>query len=165
LDYTIIKLNGDKFNANNANSKPFTTAPGDVLDDPTSIETAITAIVQAIAYQPATRNATLSVSGILDNPLPQTQDNDDNESWYSYGQEQFLCLDGPEIWRSVLWNAAGEGDDPLLQEYYNQAVEYVKEWGDLLASTGKGLTTPVRSEHGITYKFPPRKTILTQDGV
>jgi hypothetical protein len=162
LDYTIIKVIGEEKKltrgTDSRDMKPMTIAPGDVLDDPSSVDAVVETIVQAVAYQPSARNATFSISG----GLPFTDGDSVNmEARYDYWQEQFLCLDGPEVWRTVV---SMDRHGPL-EEGYDQLVEYVKEWGDLVALSGKGLTTPIRSEHGIVNKQVPPRTILKQDGV
>lgn len=162
LDYTLIKMKGEKFSSGGGDVS-LVIAPGDVLDDATSLETAAQTIVQAVAYQPAARNATLSISGSM--PTTALQDKDvEYDTW----QELFLPLDGPEVWRSDILFTATNADDPKLKDSYAMLVEYMKEWGDLLASSGKGLTTPIRSSHGFLYEtrtmLQPR-TILKQDGM
>jgi hypothetical protein len=162
LDFTIIKIKGDKFEGVGGDVS-LQIAPGDVLDGATSLDTAAQSIIQAVAFQPAARNATLSVSGSM--PTFEMQD---KEARYDAWQELFLPLDGPEVWRSNVLVTATTLDDSKLSELYALLVEYIKEWGDLLASSGKGLTTPIRSSHGFLYQarttLQPR-TILKQEGV
>jgi hypothetical protein len=117
LDYTICKLGDVK--------EPFQLSPGDSVDGSVTVETALKVLEQAIAMQPPARNATFSVAGSL-SPAEQSQDVLD---------DLFLKLDGPELARIPI----GQGD-------FDQFVKYLCEWADLLASTGKGLTTPVRAE-------------------
>lgn len=161
LDYTLIKMKGDKFNGSGDGSLEI--APGDVLDEATSLEAAAQTVLQAVAYQPAARNATLSIAGSM-SLSPADNKEEEYDSW----QELFLPLDGPEVWRSNNLFTASNANDSKLQGLYDLLVEYLKEWGDLLASSGKGLTTPIRSSHGFLYEtrtmVPPR-TILKQDGV
>jgi hypothetical protein len=161
LDFTLIKMKGDKFDS--VGDVSLQIAPGDVLDGTTSLETAAQAIIQAVAFQPAARNATLSISGSMPALVMQ-----DKEVEYDTWQELFLPLDGPEVWRSNILTTATTADDAKLLELYALLVEYLKEWGDLLASSGKGLTTPIRSSHGFLYetrKMLQPRTILKQDGV
>lgn len=128
LDYTLIKLGELKSSA-----KEFALSPGDILDDPTTPETAAEAIVQAVAYQPFARNATLCLSGAL--PLSMEEEE-------YFWDTTFLCLDGPEVWRSE--------DDIGDASSYGQLLEYIQGWANLLATSGKGLTTPVQAIPGIS---------------
>ena len=118
---------------------------GDSLDEATSAQTAASAIVQAVAFQPFARNATMCLSGSLSDTVEQ-------EDWDTL----FLPLEGPEIWRS---EEESIGD----VSNYDQLVEYVREWASLLADRGKGLTTPVMAVDGIVSRSSHLVTI--QDGV
>ncbi|KAG7359963.1 hypothetical protein IV203_035061 [Nitzschia inconspicua] len=162
LDFTLIKMKGDKFSPRGGDAF-LEIAPGDVLDDATSLETAAQTILQAVAYQPAARNSTLSVSGCM-----TLSENRDKDVEFDIWQELFLPLDGPEVWRSDTLYSSSNADDPKLKDLYNLLVEYLKEWGDMLASSGKGLTTPIQCSHGFLYEtrtmLQPR-TILKQDGL
>jgi hypothetical protein len=162
LDFTLIKIKDDKFSSSSGDES-LEIAPGDVLDKATSLETAAQTILQAVAYQPAARNATFSISGSM--AFSSTEDKDlEYDTW----QELFLPLDGPEIWRLDNFFAASDQNDPKLKQLYELLVEYLKEWADLLASSGKGLTTPIWSSHGFLYNtriMPQPRTILKQDGV
>ena len=62
LDYTIVKVGEIK------DGNAFDFQPGDVLDGTTSLETATQVLVQAIAFQPNARNATVSVVGNMPPP-------------------------------------------------------------------------------------------------
>lgn len=124
LDYSICKL-GD---LNDKTKDDFQLLPGDSLDGSVDVETAVKVLEQAIAFQPAARNTTLSLVGKLQ------QDKDDEETQRIL-DEAFLKLDGPELWRQ----SVEIGD-------YDQFVTYLFEWASLLAQTPKGLTTPVRAE-------------------
>lgn len=170
LDYTIIKVKEDGFAADGSGGSPdFSLLPGDALDDATSIETAAQVILQALAYQPPARNSTMSVSGSLPSSLFLQDDQDD------FWTETFTSLDGPEVWRSVVFDSPPLGEDGVVSEtladYYDQLSEYLKEWASLLASTGKGLTTPIRAETDTgldpTSMVTPAnsRTILYQVGV
>jgi hypothetical protein len=158
LDYTILKINGDDKQLEKEQTNPLIVKPGDVLDDATSLDTAVETIIQAVAYQPSARNATLSVSGGL-----ATDDKDNADYW----QELFVCLDGPEVYRETIIDDGQhhDDDDEKIQQTYDQLVEYVCEWADSFAASGKGLTTPVRTEHGIVNKLIQPRTIIKQDGV
>lgn len=141
LDYTIIKVGDLK-----ASTKEFGLRPGDVLDDVTTVEAAAQAIVQAVAYQPFARNATLSLSGAL----PMSMDETDETFW----DTAFLCLEGPELLR-----IEDVGDVGL----HGKLLEYVQGWAEILADSGKGLTTPVRAFDGIQSRAS--HLVEKQDGV
>jgi hypothetical protein len=156
LDYTIIKLKEGDFVSTVEDGKgsgqsetDFSLRPGDVSDDATSIETAVQVIVQAIAYQPPARNSTMSVSGSLRSSFLLEKDSMSLESQKQedFWRETFTCLDGPELWRTTIYDSgidsSSEGID--IANYYDRLVEYVQEWGNLFALSGKGLTTPVRA--------------------
>jgi len=141
LDYTLIKFGEVKPSAKN-----FELLPGDKLDDATTVETVSNTIVQAVAYQPFARNRTLSVSGILPSDI------DENSA--VFWDTAFLCLEGPEVWR-----IGNVGD--ISQ--YGKLLEYIQGWAEILADTGKGLTTPVRAIKGITSRSS--HLVEKQDGV
>lgn len=140
LDYTLIKLAELK-----ENSAPFELRPGDSLDDATTVDTAAQAIVQAIAYQPFARNSTLSITG----SIPQKID-DGDQFW----DRAFLCLEGPELLRM---------EDVGDVSMYGQILEYIQGWAEILADSGKGLTTPVRAGYGVESKSS--YLMDAQDGV
>jgi hypothetical protein len=140
LDYTICKLGELKQDV----SEKFRLAPGDAADGSVAVGTAVTVLEQAIALQPAARNATLSVVGKL-SPADMAQDALD---------DTFLRLDGPELVRIP----AGAGD-------YDQLVTYLSEWADMLAETGKGLTTPVRAERMVPRGASAAPGVRKQAGV
>jgi hypothetical protein len=152
LDYTILKLN-DKISNDEMGDSPFTLRPGDVLDGPTSAGTAIEVIIQALAKQPFARNSTLSISGSI--PPSSTTSVAD---W----QEFFLPLEGPEVWRTtILTNYEGSEDAFDETDLYDQLVEYVQGWADLMVSS-KGLTTPIRATSGVISRSS--RQMLKQDG-
>ena len=130
LDYSIIKLGEIK-----GGGKDFSLQPGDILDDPTDVSTAVETIVQAVAYQPYARNSTLCISGSTAglSTSASSSDNDEvqEELRQLFWDKTFLCLDGPEVWRDE-----NVGDVSM----YDSLVEYLQGWGELLAETGKGLT-------------------------
>jgi hypothetical protein len=125
LDYTICKL-GELSGGNN---EAFQFRAGDAVDGTLSVDTAVTVLTQAIALQPAARNATFSCVG----KLVAGNDNDHQKIL----DDAFLRLDGPELLR---FDLADSDKD------YGQLVEYIKEWASMLAESGKGLTTPIRAE-------------------
>lgn len=141
LDYTLIKVGEIK-----ATAKQFDLRPGDTLDDATTVDTVAQAIIQAVAYQPFARNATLSVSGALPASMDET-----NESFWD---TSFLCLEGPELWRI---------DDVGDVSLYGKLLEYLQGWAEILADSGKGLTTPVRCLNGIESRSS--HLVDHQDGV
>lgn len=177
LDYTIIKMKEGEF-VDGSGKSDFVLQPGDILDDATSIETATQVILQAVAYQPPARNSTISVSGSLPsavlverNPMSEEFEKQDD-----FWKETFSCLDGPELWTTTILESKILGDEPgeLLDEIsdmYDRLIEYMREWADLLALSGKGLTTPIRAE--IDSGLDPAsmvtpstsRTLLYQDGV
>jgi len=114
LDYTILKLGEIK-----DSSDSFQMMPGDVLDGTTSATVAAEVLLQAVAYQPSARNATLCAVG---GNVPS--------EW----EDLFVRLDGPELQRFE--NLSGPKE---------QLVEYLKEWAELMPDY-KRLTTPVRVE-------------------
>ncbi len=168
LDYTILRVvAGDKLLKDPAGGPvpAFSLRPGDTLDGPTSIETAVQSLVQAVAHQPAARNATFCIEGVLPDAIMASSDDDMETYW----QEAFLCLDGPEVWRTTVYESDDDGDDaqPVIEELYNQLVEYVREWASVLAASGKGLTTPVRADNGLppTLIGGGSRAVVRQDGV
>jgi hypothetical protein len=125
MDYTICNLGELKADT----KEPFQFRAGDAVDGTLAIDTAVTVLTQAICLQPSARNATLSCVGRLNM--------DDEASWKAILDDAFLRLDGPELLRFDL----ADND-----KNYDQLVEYTKEWAELLAESGKGLTTPIRAE-------------------
>lgn len=128
LDYTICKF-GELRDLTTKDS--LSLEYGDVLDGATDLSTAVTVVKQAIALQPAARNSTFSCTGKL-----VTSDSMQDEQYLL--DDLFMKLDGPELWRFNV-------PDAMLDKY-DELVEYLAEWAELLAATGKGLTTPVRAE-------------------
>jgi hypothetical protein len=122
LDFTICKLGELK-----ASSDAFSLMSGDALDGTTTVDTAVTVLAQAMAFQPAARNATFACVGSLPSDCGQ-----------AFLDDSFLRLDGPEIIRMDL------SEYPVVS--FAQLAEYMREWAFLMAETGKGLTTPIRAE-------------------
>ena len=156
LDYTIIKLKEGDFvpsveegKGGGQSESDFSLRPGDVTDDATSVETAVQVIVQAIAYQPPARNSTISISGSLRSSFLLEKDTMSLESQKQeeFWRETFTCLDGPELWRTIIYDSGmdSSSEETDIANYYDRLVEYVQEWGNLFALSGKGLTTPVRA--------------------
>jgi hypothetical protein len=129
-DYTICKFGELKETL--AATDEFDMAAGDVFDGSTQIKTAATILVEAIAFQPAARNTTLSCIGSL-----PADDGVDTAVREKLLEDAFLRLDGPELARIALGSDA--------QANYLQLVEYLREWAMMLQG-GKGLTTPIRAE-------------------
>lgn len=138
LDYTVVKF-GEVANDDSKGDGGIAVRPGDALDGEIGPNAAANVLLQAVAYQPYARNATLCATGTLpaDAPISSSEWND-----------KFLCLSGPELLRVD----AGRGADPtegedgaLLDSKYEQLRQYIKQWsvqyeGD---RKGTGLTTPV----------------------
>ena len=177
LDYTLIKMKDGEF-APDGGGSDFSLLPGDALDDATSVETATRVILQAIAYQPPARNSTMSLSGSLPSPVLLEQDpmSPEFEEQDDFWRETFACLDGPELWKTTLFESEipDDASSPVSEEiadYYDRLIEYIREWADFLALSGKGLTTPIRAEtdSGLdpTSMVTPStsRTLLFQDGV
>jgi hypothetical protein len=147
LDYTLIKF-GDIQKDDSNKKGDFQLLPRDVLDGTTSLETASQILVQAVAFQPFARNATMCATGSLDKATMMEQDED-------FWEQTFLRLEGPEVWRSQ----ESIGSSAM----YGSFVEYIQGWADILATSGKGLTTPVRATPGIDSRS--RQLLKEQDGV
>ena len=134
LDYTIVKFGEFKESSQSSNTG-FSFLPGDALDGTTSVELASQTLIQAVAFQPAARNATLCVTGTL----PATSDVTPTVLW----DDAFLKLKGPELVRFE--------NLQINPNKFDQLSEYLKEWGKLLSASGK-LTTPV--DFGVSTQGP-----------
>ena len=156
LDYTIVKVGELK---ETQKDQEFQLQAGDVLDGSVSVEAAARTIAQAIALQPYARNRTLCVTGDL--PASATAAMDADTESQLFWESQFLVLEGPELWRTSL-GTLQEADENLYQEL----VEYVQQWGELLA-TSKGLTTPIQvdPDGGIQASKSVGSILKQQDGV
>jgi len=110
LDFTILKF-GELKDAKDTLS----VMPGDVLDGTTPLDTATNVLLQAVAYQPYARNATLCAVG----NIPTTSDEDERDAMWD---DAFLRLDGPEVER---WTMAELGHSNV----YDRLCEYLNEWG------------------------------------
>ena len=141
LDYTLIKVGEVK-----ASAKNFELRAGDQLDDATTLDTIAATIVQAVAYQPFARNKTLSVSGVTPSGVDQSS--------ATFWDTAFLCLEGPEVLR-----IDHVGDVSL----YGKLLEYIQGWAEILADSGKGLTTPIQAVKGIQSRSS--HLVEKQDGV
>ncbi|GKY91401.1 hypothetical protein MPSEU_000112400 [Mayamaea pseudoterrestris] len=127
LDYTICKF-GELKDA--AAAGPLQMAAGDAFEGTVDVASAAKVLLQAIAYQPSARNTTFSVVG----SLPES---DDDDAVQDVIDDAFLRLDGPELLRIDL-----PGVEP--KSNYEQLAEYIREWAELFAASGKGMTTPIR---------------------
>lgn len=139
MDYAIVKLG----ELQNDCRGDFVLRAGDSLDGSLDLATAVTVLAQATAVQPFARNVTFSCVGKL--ALP---DNSDQQQ--KFLDEAFLRLDGPELWRTE-----GAEVSSNVPRDYDPLVEYTREWAQLLAETGKGLTTPVRAESVVNKNSMP----------
>jgi hypothetical protein len=131
MDYTIVKLG--EMAQSNGKVAGFELRPGDVLDGSIDVNTAVTVTSQAILYQPAARNATLSCVGSL-SKLSSDKTEIDQDAL----DDEFLRLNGPEVYRALV-------DIPTAKENVQALIEYLREWATKLAASGKGLTTPIRA--------------------
>jgi hypothetical protein len=124
LDYTICKF-GDLKDS----PSEFSLMPGDVLDGTTPLRTATEVLLQAVAYQPFARNATLCAVGTLP----------EEEKIERLWDDAFLRLNGPEVER---WTMPELG----TAANYDRLCEYLNEWANNFALNPRGLTTPIRIE-------------------
>lgn len=141
LDFTICKFGDIKDSKDD-----FALMPGDVLDGTTPADTATNLLLQAVAYQPYARNATLCAVG---NAPTKANEEEMDAFW----DEAFLRLDGPELER---WTTEDLGH----HEEYDRLCEYLNEWAYNFELNPRGLTTPIRVEPS---KIKPAK--LRKDGV
>jgi len=140
LDYTILKFGELK-----ESSDSFFFMPFDVLDGTTPAETAAQVLIQAMAFQPAARNATLCATG----KLPELVDD-------LFWDDNFLRLKGPELAR---YENLG-----IPNELFGQLTEYLKEWGEVLVESGK-LTTPARFEPSLLGPNAALEGVAQRDGL
>ena len=127
LDYTLCKFGDIK-----DSKEDFCMMPGDVLDGTTPLDTAANVLLQAVAYQPYARNATLCAVGSL--PTASSEEELD-VIW----DDAFLRLDGPEVERWTTNDLGGPAQ-------YDRLCEYLNEWANNFALNPRGLTTPIRVE-------------------
>jgi hypothetical protein len=143
LDYTICKfgdLQKDSPPSSSTNNE-FIMMPGDVLDGITPLTTAVEVLLQAVAYQPYARNATLCAVGtlptvVLEEPSSSSSSQQLLERLWD---DAFLKLNGPEIQR---WTMPELG----TATNYDRLCEYLNEWANNFALNPRGLTTPIRVE-------------------
>ena len=110
---------------------------GDEQEGEIGVTQAAEAVAQALMLQPAALNTSLSVIALKGNAPSQSQ-------W----DDQFLRLDGPEVWRQEI-----KGDA------VKAARDYLKNtWGGKFLKPGSGLTTPVEVveiSNGVQLVFKP----------
>lgn len=132
-DYTVLKFGNilDK----NPKDVEATILPGDSLDGDIGIDAAATILMQAVAYQPNARNATISATGFTTESISQ-------EEW----NDLFLRLDGPELFRFDI--PLVSNSEETVSYKYERLSEYMEEWAEtIFVKTAKtGLTTPVTVE-------------------
>eukprot|EP00978_Attheya_sp_CCMP212_P035371 scaffold153640_cov52-Attheya_sp.AAC.1 len=140
LDYTILKFGNLIPDNTKSNNMDLSMLPGDVLDGDTGIKTAANILLQAVAFQPYARNATLCATGMM------TEDNDATNKDPAMWDDLFLRLDGPELFRTTVnVNMNVNADDSLTMKNneFDRLSEYMMEWAELTFRQRKSLTTPV----------------------
>jgi hypothetical protein len=107
------------------------------------VEAAARALVQAVAFQPSARNATMSLAGGW---VPGEELSD--RAW----DDSFLRLNGPELFRVVGLAGSAASSKADLDKRHDRLVEFIREWSEMFegGAKGTGLTTPVmlRQSHG-----------------
>jgi len=126
------------------------------------------------------RNSTLSISGAFPSSLFHENDSIllQMKKREDFWREKFTVLDGPEIFKTTIYDSEikptseSSSEGIGIEDYYDRLVEYMQEWGKLLAEKSEtGLTTPVRADiHGrldSSSMITPAtsRTILYQEGV
>ena len=134
LDYTFAKY-GDVVDDAKAKGA-LEIMPGDSLDEAVGVEAAARALVQAVAFQPSARNATMSLAGGL-----VSGEEPSNRAW----DDSFLCLNGPELLRVTGLAGSAASAKADLDKRHDRLVEFVREWSEMFegGAKGTGLTTPV----------------------
>lgn len=133
LDFTIVKY-GDAVDDGKTKSS-LEIMPGDSLDGEVGVEAAAKALVQAVAFQPSARNATMSIAGGLDSIELS------DRAW----DDMFLRLNGPELLRVTGLAGSASSSKAELDKRHDRLVEFVREWSEMFegGAKGTGLTTPV----------------------
>ena len=158
LDYTIVKF-GEVTDdtAGGKEEAVINIQPGDALDGEIGVNAAANVLIQAMAYRPYARNATLCTTGSL-----PADANIDDTTW----NDKFLCLSGPELLRIDAGKGAEDTDDGILDSKYEQLRQYVKQWSGAYEGDrkGTGLTTPVlvRKSRKPAYEVDG---VVARDGV
>lgn len=134
LDYTIIKY-GDVVDDDKSKAS-LEVMPGDSLDGEVGVDAAARALVQAVAFQPSARNATMSIAGGL---LDSVELSD--RAW----DDMFLRLNGPELLRVTDLAKSAASSKEELDKRHDRLVEFIREWSEMFegGAKGTGLTTPV----------------------
>ena len=134
LDYTIAKY-GDVVDDAKAKGV-LEIMPGDSLDEAVGIEAAARTLVQAVAFQPSTRNATMSLAGGL-----ASGEEPSDRAW----DDSFLRLNGPELFRMDGLAGSAASSKVELDKRHDRLVEFIREWSEMFegGAKGTGLTTPV----------------------
>ena len=134
LDYTIAKY-GDVVDDAKAKGS-LEIMPGDSLDEAVGIEAAARTLVQAVAFQPSARNATMSLAGGL-----ASGEEPSDRAW----DDSFLRLNGPELFRIDGLAGSAASSQAELDKRHDRLVEYIREWSEMFegGAKGTGLTTPV----------------------
>eukprot|EP00286_Rhodomonas_abbreviata_P015231 CAMPEP_0181321812 /NCGR_PEP_ID=MMETSP1101-20121128/18895_1 /TAXON_ID=46948 /ORGANISM="Rhodomonas abbreviata, Strain Caron Lab Isolate" /LENGTH=513 /DNA_ID=CAMNT_0023429685 /DNA_START=28 /DNA_END=1569 /DNA_ORIENTATION=+ len=113
---------------------------GDEMTEEISPSSAAESVLQSILLQPTALNNTMSIISVAGKP-PTQGDWDD----------EFLRLDGPELWRSSLGSVSVEA-----------CRDWVKTaWASKWIKSGSGLTTPVaikETQTGVQLVFTPAKS-------
>lgn len=141
LDYTIVKFGDvetryDEVRGKDDDAIGVSIRPGDALDGGIGPMAAASVILQAMAYQPYARNATLCAEGGVSQAIAAAAADDDRQQTWN---DKFLCLSGPELLRI---DAGSDAD-------FAELGQYVKLWSgtydggdDGRGTKGTGLTTP-----------------------
>ena len=134
LDYTIAKY-GDVVDDAKAKGA-LEIMPGDSLDEAVGVEAAARALVQAVAFQPSARNATMALAGGL-----VSGEEPSNSSWDDF----FLRLNGPELLRVTGLAGSAASTKADLDKRHDRLAEFIREWSEMFegGAKGTGLTTPV----------------------
>lgn len=113
---------------------------GDEQSGDVAASSAAEGVVQALMLQPSALNASMSIIGVPGAAPSQL-------TW----DDQFLRLDGPEIWRQEL----KEGTTKAARDFIKNT------WGARFLKPGSGLTTPVDVNdiaNGVALVFKPTRS-------
>jgi len=132
--YSVLHIGGI---SSDTNAQDVSVVAGDEQEGDVYGPSAAEAVVQALMLQPAALNASLSIVGAT-GPAPSQLQWDD----------QFLRLDGPELWRQGL----GAGSAKAAKDFVKNA------FAQRFLKPGSGLTTPVEMvevANGVQLVFKP----------
>ena len=132
--YSVLHVGGL---SSDANAQDVSIVAGDEQEGDVYAPSAAEAVVQALMLQPAALNASMSVVGAT-GPAPSQMQWDD----------QFLRLDGPELWRQGLGAGSAQAAKDFIKNTF--APRFLKP--------GSGLTTPVEMvevANGMQLVFKP----------